>query len=71
MRVCHVDFPVVYLYGTLMEDVQKGYPALLKVESKPESNKYSVIAYRAIRLRQRTKEDAMIMAIDKMEKAAW
>lgn len=69
-KVCHINFPDICLYGTIIEDTKKGYPAILKVESKMESYQCHAIAYRASKLRECTKEDMLLMAIDKLKRSA-
>ena len=68
MKVCHINLPDVY--GTLTEDIKKGYPALLRVENQNKTGimKISnIIAIRPSKLRKCTREDMLRIAINKMK----
>ena len=67
-KVCHINLPDVY--GTLTENIKKGYPALVRIERQ---NKFGIlrsneiIAIRPSKLRKCTREDMIRIAINKMK----
>jgi hypothetical protein len=69
-RVCHIHDG--WTYGTIIEDIRKGSPAFVRVESEPRGVHRKgcyYISFRPTLLRKMDKEDMLRLAIDKMERA--